>query len=91
MIQFLGLLDLLSAGLLVCTAYKLPIPQGLIIGAAVYLLLKAVIFLVDIGSLFDIIGGVLLILSLFMILPQILFFIAAGLVGLKGVMSLFAG
>ncbi|MFH1423954.1 MAG: hypothetical protein ABIG29_03335 [Candidatus Nealsonbacteria bacterium] len=90
MIQILGILDLLGAGLLVGIAYNLPLPQGLIIGIAVYLILKSLIFLMDIGSLFDIIGGILLILSLFFSLPPILLFIVAGLVGLKGLMSLFA-
>ncbi|MEK7503653.1 MAG: hypothetical protein AAB577_01580 [Patescibacteria group bacterium] len=90
MIQFLGVLDLLAAGLLVGTAYNLPLPQGLIISLAVYLILKSLLFLMDIGSLFDIIGGILLILSISMALPPILLYIAAGLVGLKGLMSLFA-
>lgn len=91
MILFLGILDLLAAGLLAGTAYHLALPQGLIIGIAIYLILKSLIFLMDIGSLFDIIGGILLILSLFTALPPILLFIFAGLVGLKGLMSLFAG
>jgi len=90
MIQFLGILDLLAAGLLAGTAYGLPIAHGLIISIAVYLILKSLLFLMDIGSLFDIIGGILLILSLLMTLPPILLFIVAGLIGLKGIMSLFA-
>jgi len=89
MIQILGALDLLAAGLLTGTAYKLALPHGLIIGIAAYLLLKSLIFLMDIGSFFDLVGGVLLILSLFRTLPPIVFFIAAGLVGLKGIMSMF--
>ena len=91
MIQILGILDLAAAGLLAGTAYHLPFANGLIIGIAVYLILKSLLFLMDIGSLFDIVGGILLILSLFITLPPILLFIVAGLVGLKGVMSLFAG
>jgi len=90
MIQILGILDLLAAGLLAGTAYHLPLAHGLIIGIAIYLILKSLLFLMDIGSLFDIVGGILLILSLFMALPPILLFIVAGLVGLKGLMSLFA-
>lgn len=90
MIKMLGVLDLFAAGLLVGAAYSLPIPKGLVIALAVYLFLKALFFLKDIGSLFDIIGGVLLILSLSMVLPPIIFFVAAGLVALKGIMSLFA-
>jgi len=52
--------------------------------------LEALLFLADIGSLFDVIGGILLILSLSMTLPPLVFFVAAVLVGLKGMMSLFA-
>ena len=90
MIQILGILDLIAAGLLAGTAYHLSFAHGLIIGIAVYLLLKSLLFLMDIGSLFDIVGGILLILSLSMTLSPILLFIVAGLVGLKGLMSLFA-
>ena len=90
MVKFLGFLDLLAAGLLVGAGYHLPMPQGLVIGLAVYLLLKALLFLADIGSLFDVAGGILLILSLSMVLPPLVFYIVAGLVGLKGLMSLFA-
>ncbi len=90
MIKFLGMLDLLAAAVLAGTAYHLPIAQGLVIFLAVYLLLKSILFLMDIGSLFDIVAGVLLILSLNMELAPVILFIAAGLVGLKGVMSLFA-
>lgn len=90
MILFLGLLDLISAGLLAGTAYHLTLPQGLIIGFACYLILKSILFLMDIGSLFDIVGGILLILSLFIALPAPLLFLSAALVGFKGVMTLFA-
>lgn len=90
MVKVLGIFDILAAGLLVGAGYHLAMPQGLVIAVAVYLFLKALIFLMDIGSLFDIIAGVLLILSLSMSLPPLVFFILAGLVGLKGMMSLFA-
>ena len=81
---------MIAAGLLAGIAYNIPFAHGLIIGIAIYLILKSLLFLMDIGSLFDIIGGILLIASLFTPLPPILLFIAAGLVGIKGVMSLFA-
>ena len=90
MIKTLGVLDIFAAGLLVGAAYNLPLPKGLVISKAIYLLLKALLFLKDIGSLFDIIGGILLILGLSMALPPLIFFVVAGLIGLKGIMSLFA-
>ncbi|MFH1820770.1 MAG: hypothetical protein ABH805_02555 [Candidatus Nealsonbacteria bacterium] len=90
MVKLLGILDLVAALSMVGLAYNLPLARGMIIFLAVYLLLKAILFLTDIGSLFDIIGGVLLVLSLFMVLPQLLFFVIAALIGLKGLMSLAA-
>lgn len=90
MIKFLGVLDLLGAGVLVAVSYSLDIPHGLIITFAVYLILKALVFPKDVGSFFDIAAGVILILSFYMVLPQLVFFVFAGLVGLKGLMSLFA-
>lgn len=90
MMKILGLGDIFGAVLLVATAYSLDIPRGLIITVAVYLFLKALAFLFDIGSVFDIIAGILLILSLSIVLPQMVLFISAVLVGTKGIFSLFA-
>ena len=90
MVKILGVFDILAAVLLVGAGYQLAMPQGLVITAAVYLFLKALFFLKDIASFFDMIAGVLLILSLLTSLPALVFFIAAGLVGLKGIMSIFA-
>lgn len=90
MVKILGVFDILAATALVGVAYGVAIPQGLIITVAVYLFLKALIFLMDIGSLFDIIAGILLVLSLSITLPPLVLFILAGLIGLKGILSLFA-
>lgn len=90
MIKILGFFDILAALTLVGVAYNFPLAKGLIIALAVYLFLKAIIFLIDIGSLFDIVGGILLVLSLSMTLPPLLLFILAGLIGFKGILSLFA-
>jgi len=90
MIKILGVFDLLAAGLLVGAGYHLAMPTGLVIVVAVYLFLKALIFLMDVGSLLDVAAGVLLILSLFIGLPPLVYFIIAGLIGLKGILSLFA-
>lgn len=88
--KLLGLLDLAAAAVLVSRFYDILIPKGVVIALAVYLLIKAVIFLADIGSFFDIVAAIVLLLSLSMVLPPFVLFAAAGLVGLKGVMSLFA-
>ena len=90
MVKILGIFDLLAAALLVGAAYQVVLPTGLVIAVAVYLFLKASMFLMDIGSLFDVVAGILLILSLSMSLPPLAFLILAGLLGLKGFLSLFA-
>lgn len=90
MIKALGILDILVAALLVGAAYQVALPIGMVIAFAAYLFLKALMFLMDIGSFFDIVAGIALILSLFITLPPLVLFILAGLVGLKGIMSLFA-
>ena len=43
MVKVLGIFDILAAGLLVGAGYHLVMPQGLIIAAAIYLFLKALI------------------------------------------------
>jgi hypothetical protein len=90
MVKIFGLLDLIATAILLGTPYGMPAAKVLVIGLAVYLILKAIIFFADIGSVFDVIGGVVLILSLNMVLPDFIFYIAAALVGFKGIMSLFA-
>lgn len=90
MIKILGAGDIFGAILLLSAGYRLDVPSGLIIGVSAYLFLKAIIFFFDIGSIFDIAVGILLILSLSMTLPLIIFFILAALLGIKGAMSLFA-
>ena len=88
MIKFLGLLDVIATLLLIGVAASLNISQGLIITMSVYLIIKGIVFIIDIASVFDITAGTLLILSLFVSLPPVLLLIAAVLVGIKGFMSL---
>jgi hypothetical protein len=88
----LGAADTIAACLLVRGFYDLPfaIPKIIIIFFAAYLLIKGVILIADIGSAFDLVGGILLLLSLAnFIHPSILIFFAV-LIGLKGILSLFS-
>lgn len=90
MVRFLGLLDIFSALLLLGVAFNVDIPQGLIIVISVYLIGKALIFIKDIGSWFDISGGILLILSFWFSIPIVILVIVSILIGSKGFLSLFA-
>ena len=90
MVKILGLIDLAAVGLLLATAYHFAVPHGMVIGISVYLFLKGLLFIFDVGSWFDIAAGILLLLSLSMVIHPIIFFILAALLGIKGTLSLFA-
>jgi hypothetical protein len=85
----LGIADLISASLLVRGFYNLPIPETLIYVFAGYLIIKGVIFIVDIGSIMDIGGGILLILSLHLSLPLPIYIFFAILIAFKGTLTVF--
>ena len=91
MMRILGLVDLIIAVLLLAIAFNLEVSKTIVVVFALCLILKAIVFICDIASICDIIVGVLLLLSIFMVLPQLILFIAAGFIGIKGILSLFAG
>jgi len=86
----LGITDLISALLLVRGFYEVAIPTAVVLFFAAYLIIKALLFIADIGSIMDIVAGILLVLSLFYSMPQSFLFIFAFLVGLKGILSVLA-
>lgn len=88
MVKILGILDILAAIILLSVSFNAGIPKGLVMVISSLLCLKGVIFIFNIISVFDIGIGILLLLSLFMILPPLLLFIAAGFLGVKGILSL---
>ena len=87
---FFGIADMVAALVLLAQPYNFSVPAGLIFAFAVFLLLKGFIFFRDIGSLLDIGAGILLIVTLSVVPPSPILFIIAGLLGLKGCLSLFA-
>lgn len=90
MVKILGLLDLFVAFLLLSVITGIDFPKGVIILFSAILLVKAIPFLPDIGSIFDLMAAVLLILAFFITVPQAILIIAIILLGIKGLMSLFA-
>ena len=88
--KLLGSVDLFAAFLLVAIGLGVIAPKGLIILAAFFLFLKSLICLRDIGSMMDIAFAILLVLSIFLTtIPPVILFVAAILLGVKGLMSLF--
>lgn len=90
MVKILGIADLLATALLLARAFNSDIPLEMLLFISAILFFKALICLFDIGSIIDIGVVILLILSIFLNIPSLILFIAAGFIGLKGVMSLFA-
>jgi len=91
MIKILGILDIISAILLVLVIFHISLNQKLVLFFAFYLIIKALVFLLsshDLASIIDLAGGTLLILSLFFILPITLLLIVAVLLLQKGIFSL---
>lgn len=89
MLKALGILDIFAAIVLLSAGVP-GIPQGLVLVIAALICLKGFIFIFDIGSVFDIGGGILLLLSLFIALPFLLLLVFACLLGVKGILSLTA-
>lgn len=90
MVKILGIVDIIVTVMLLAVASNLDVPLDMTIFISACLLSKAFVFLFDIGSILDIGAGTLLVLSVFVTLPSIILFIFAGLLGVKGIVSLFA-
>jgi hypothetical protein len=86
----MGLLDMNAAILLCAIAWNVEVPLGVAIAIAALMLIKACFYLKDIGSLEDIVVVALIILSFFLAIPAPILFMAAALVGFKGLCSLAA-
>lgn len=86
----MGILDLLCALVLILLGISVSLPWTVVFIAGVYLLLKVLIFIFsfNLASAFDLLGALCLLFSLMFIIPNVLFFVAAFLVGQKGIFSL---
>ncbi len=89
-VGLLGLFDLHVAILLCAIGLGVEIPISVIIVTAILLFAKACLSLADIGGLQDVAAVILILLAIFIVLPQWLLFIAAAVIGFKGLSSLAA-
>ncbi|MBU2036771.1 hypothetical protein KJ866_01000 [Patescibacteria group bacterium] len=89
-VGLLGLFDLHVAVLLCALGLGVEISVSVIIATAILLFAKACISLTDIGGLQDVAAVILILLGIFIVIPQWLLFIAAAIIGFKGLSSLAA-
>ncbi len=83
----MGFLDLNAAILLLAIAFGVKAPLNVLILIPVLLFLKACICITDIGSVFDLVVAVLIVLSIFITVPAWLMFIGAAIIGFKAFRS----
>ncbi len=89
-VGLLGLFDLHVAILLCATGLGVEIPASVVVATAILLFAKACLSLADIGGLQDIAAVILILLGIFIIIPQWILFVAAAIIGFKGISSLAA-
>lgn len=90
LVGLLGLLDIHVAILLCAMGLNVEIPVSVMVVTAILLSAKACLDLADIGAWQDIAGVILILLGIFIAVPQWLLFIAAVLAAFKGLSSLAA-
>jgi len=90
LVGLLGLLDIHVAILLCALDLSVHIPVSVVVVTAILLSIKAGIYIDDIGAWQDIAAVILIVLGIFIVLPQWLLFIAAFFMGFKGLSSLAA-
>ena len=90
MIKTLGAGDLLATIAILAVAFELDVPGEMLFFISAYLIFKGYLFILDIGSIFDIMAGALLVLSIFLTPPFAVLILFAVLLGIKGFVSLIA-
>jgi hypothetical protein len=84
---FMGLLDLNAVILLVAIAWDVQAPTTVLVFIPVCLILKAGISIMDPGSVMDLAAALLIILSIFFVIPPLVLFLGAGFLLVKSFRS----
>lgn len=87
MMLFLGLVDILAALLLLSRIFGVNVPLAAVIVIPIALFFKSLINIFDPGSITDLVVALLIILSIFLVLPLWLLLIPALFIFIKGIMS----
>ena len=90
MVKLLGTVDIIAAVLLLILALGAEVPAVVLAVVSIFLAAKASISLIEIGGITDTAVIILIIMSFFAVLPFWILLIGAGLIGIKGLMSLLA-
>ncbi|MFA5767551.1 MAG: hypothetical protein WC919_06530 [Candidatus Paceibacterota bacterium] len=88
MARILGFVDIFAGLIFTASFYEIDVPRGLMITVGVILILKGVLFLMNIFSWIDLAAGVLLVFGLALFLPSFVPLALAAFLGIKGLISL---
>ena len=87
MILLLGLADIAATVVLILRVSKVELPATALILSGVYLLAKVFIFPINLPAFMDFAAGILILLSFFIVLPQVFSIIIIILMLFKGLRS----
>lgn len=87
LVKILGALDIVAALMLLIAGIGFKLPYMVVLFFGLLLLVKGLIFITDFASWFDILGALILFLSLVIGLPSWLFLIPCLLIFQKGILS----
>lgn len=98
MLKALGIFDLLIVAILIMRGFNVSIPTDMFVVMSIFLLLKFIFSTMmamesssfDIGGIIDLGVFIVLIVSVFITLPTLVFIIAAVAIGQKGIISLLS-
>lgn len=90
MLLVLGVADIIASVIMLAKYFNIETPQSMVIFFGSYLIIKALFFILsslDWGSFIDLIGGLILIMGLFLALPSFLLILFGIIILIKGVIS----
>lgn len=90
MVKILGLIDLFAAVIILLIGSKIQVHILVLIFVVACLFIKACISILNIGGLTDLAIAILILLSIFMIIPWPLLLIGLIIISVKGLISLFS-
>ena len=90
MVRFLGIIDILAALILLSIGSKVQVPILALIFITACLFIKACISRLDIGGITDLAIAILIILSIFIVMPWPILLIGLIIMAIKGGISFFS-
>jgi hypothetical protein len=86
-VKILGVLDVIASLMLLIAGLGFQLPLIVALFFSILLIIKGILFITSFASWFDILGGILLLISIWLNLPGIILIIVFVLIFQKGILS----